>query len=220
MLEKRSRVYGVWREWRGLLVFIVLMLGFRSVLADWYYVPSGSMKPTLIEGDRIFVNKLAYGLRLPLSDHYTRRWSGPSRGDMIVFDGPGEAPTLVKRVVAIAGDTVAMHRKRLWINGEPANYRDEIKHGQALQAHEILAGVEHAVMFHDNRLAASDFAPVTVPQGHVFVLGDNRDNSRDSRYFGFVPVEAINGRVVSVAFSLDPENYFLPRSERWFQGLR
>jgi len=103
----------VWREYRGLAVFLVLMAIFRSALADWNVVPTGSMKPTIVEGDRILVNKLAYDLKIPLTHISLHRFADPMRGDIVVFDSRAAATRLVKRVIGLPGDTVQMRDNRL-----------------------------------------------------------------------------------------------------------
>src|SRR5215471_2762495 len=119
----RSRALRLWRiEIRPLLVLGLILFSIRSSLADWNDVPSGSMKPTILEGDRIFVNKLAYDLKVPFTTWHLAEWSQPRRGDIVVFFSPKDGQRLVKRVVALPGDTVELRDEILLINGEPANY--------------------------------------------------------------------------------------------------
>ena len=118
----RERLAKLWADWRGLLLFVAIMLVFRSAVADWNQVPSGSMKPGILDGDRIVVDKLAWSLRLPFTDTRIVRWSGPRRGDVVTFENPLDGRLFVKRVVAVPGDTVEWRRKQLIINGEPASY--------------------------------------------------------------------------------------------------
>ncbi len=209
-----------WKENRSLVYFILLMIVFRSSLADWNSVPTGSMKPTIIEGDRILVNKLAYGLKLPLSQIKVLSWGGPVRGDIIVFDSDAENTRLVKRVIGLPGDVIAMQNNQLFINGELAQYRDQSAAESYLRATEQLPGHSHAMQIAamDSSPAAS-FDPVTVPAGQFLVLGDNRDNSKDSRFIGFIPREEIIGRARYVVLSLNYDNYYLPRKNRFFQRL-
>jgi signal peptidase I len=209
-----------WKENRSLVYFILLMVVFRSALADWNTVPTGSMKPTILEGDRILVNKLAYDLKLPLSHFRVLSWGDPERGDIVVFDSEIENSRLVKRVIGLPGDVIAMQNNQLFINGELARYRNQRADGPYLPATERLPGHSHAM-----QVAAMDpspagsFDPVTVPAGHFFVLGDNRDNSKDSRYIGFIPRSEIIGRARSVVLSFNYDNYYLPRSGRFFRRL-
>src|SRR5579863_8397465 len=110
------------REYRGLLVFLVLMGGFRSAWADWVYVPTGSMNPTILEGDRLLIDKHVYGLRVPFSLIHLTRGDNPDRGDIVVFDSPRDGTSLVKRVIALPGDSVALDGERLIVNGVAASY--------------------------------------------------------------------------------------------------
>lgn len=207
------------REFRGFLGFLLLMLVFRSAIADWNSVPTGSMKPTIIEGDRIVVNKLAYDVKLPFSDITLWRVGEPQRGDIIVFDSVAADTRLVKRVIGLPGDTVAMQDNRLLINGQPLAYAAQQRIGEHYQLVEQLGSLQHPVWWAPEGSKASSFASVTVPLDQYLVLGDNRDNSVDSRYYGFVPRTEIVGRTRSVAMSLNYDNYYLPRRDRFFIEL-
>lgn len=204
------------------------MLVFRSAVADWNHVPSGSMLPSILVGDRIVVDKLAYDLRLPFTLFRLASWQAPHRGDVVTFTSPEDDQLLVKRVVAVPGDEVSMHHNRLTINGTGADYEqvpDErapfrVPPGYSLYRESIL-GSSRFVMLHDSRSAgfASSFATTRVPPGAYLMLGDNRDNSRDSRVIGLVPRKHILGQATAVAFSLDYDNYFAPRLNRFLTGL-
>jgi len=215
---------------RPLLVLLMALFSVRSAIADWNVVPTGSMKPTIIEGDRIFVNKLAYDLKVPFTTIHIAEWSNPKRGEIVVFDSPRDGTRLVKRVVAVPGDTVQLSSNTLIINGQPVPYgkldQDTINQlvAQERTAHayavESIGQVKHAVMSTPSiEGAMRSFGPVTVPAGQYFMLGDNRDNSADSRYIGFVPRSNIVGRSSRVIISLNYDNYYLPRAERWFRAL-
>ena len=117
-----ERAAKIWRDWRGLVFFVAIMLVFRSAVADWNQVPSGSMKPGILDGDRIVVDKLAWGLRLPFTDTRLARWSAPARGDVVTFENPLDGRLFVKRVVAVPGDRLAWRRNALTVNGEAARY--------------------------------------------------------------------------------------------------
>ena len=219
-----------WRDYRGAFAFMVLMFGFRSAWADWVYVPTGSMNPTIIEGDRLLVDKHVYGLRIPFSLIHVTRGEDPRRGDVITFDSPADEKLLIKRVIGVPGDVIAMSDERLTVNGVPDRYlpadrRDTRSLLLATQAQQPQAWREtagrcmHDILLLPDRPAPSTFGPVVVPPGTYFVLGDNRDNSADSRYIGFVPRRNIVGRATEVVLSLDPDRYHLPRARRFLIPL-
>ena len=224
---KRGTAAKIWREWlRTIVVILVVVGGLRSAVADWNDVPTGSMKPTILEGDRIVVNKLAYDLRVPFTTWCVARWGQPQRGDIIILLSPRDGRRLVKRVVGVGGDTVAMRNDRLEVNGRPVPAAvtaiREPGSGERLQRlllTEALGHRRHAIMLTPELAAMRTFGPVTVPSGHVFVMGDNRDESGDSRYFGAVSVNAVLGQVIAVAVSVDPGRHYLPRWGRCLRGL-
>ncbi|HXU56843.1 MAG TPA: signal peptidase I [Casimicrobiaceae bacterium] len=210
----------VWREYRGLAVFLVLMAIFRSALADWNVVPTGSMKPTIVEGDRILVNKLAYDLKIPLTHISLHRFADPMRGDIVVFDSRAAATRLVKRVIGLPGDTVQMRDNRLTINGIAARYSGIEYEPDATFAIESYLNMSHRIELAPAGASRfSTFGPVTVPRDHYLVLGDNRDNSADSRYYGFIPRDEIVGNAKTIVLSLDYDDYYIPRADRFFRPL-
>jgi signal peptidase I len=223
----RTQFFALWKEWRGTLLFLLLMCAFRSSFADIYNVPTGSMKPTVVEGDRVLTEKMAYDLRLPFTPLVLWHRDDPKRGDIVVLYSPEDGMRLLKRVVAVPGDVVSMRDETVTIDGVPLRYTGPAEgEGAALPdasayvfEQEDLTGHEHAVMFAPGRPALRDFALVTVPAGQYFVMGDNRDDSKDSRYIGFVPRSAIAGRAFAVGYSLDPVHHYLPRLSRSFQAL-
>ncbi len=228
-MRTKTRLAGLWRSWWPTLVMVLVVMTFRSAVANWYDVPTGSMQPSIYEGERVLCDKLAYGLRLPLVDAEVARWNEPARGEIIVFDSPHDGTRLIKRVIAEAGDTVAMRGGVLHVNGAPAAYRDDepprwpLPHeyeGEHVFLEETVAGRTHAVMFSPDSPTARDFGPVTVPVGHVFASGDNRDHSFDSRFFGFVSTDAIAGRATRVLASVDTDRHWKPRWGRFFTPLR
>ena len=223
-----NQIKTLWREHRGFVLFLGLMFVFRSAVADWNYVPSSSMNPTLISGDRVIVNKLAYSLRVPFTLQHLVRWGAPQRGDVITFDSPADEVNLIKRVAAVAGDTVEMKDNVLIINGHPVarslvaqSRAIPSEHGpvQAQIWREQMGPVAIEVARLPDANRYTGFEPVTVPAGHVMVLGDSRDNSNDSRFIGFIDVHRITGRAVRVAVSHDPDALFMPRSGRWWLPL-
>jgi signal peptidase I len=195
------------------------MFVFRSSLADWNTVPTGSMKPTILEGDRILVNKMAFDIRVPFTHVSLLKISDPARGDIVVFDSTREDMRMVKRIIGVPGDVVAMKKNVLYINGEQLAYHDISTSRQTVDKLEILAGKPHIVRVNKHGSQLSSFSPVKVPAGHYLVMGDNRDNSSDSRVFGFVPRNEIVGRSKSVVMSLNYDNYYLPRGDRFFHEL-
>lgn len=217
-----------WKESaKPLLAILLVVASVRSAVVDLNVVPTGSMKPTILEGDRIVVNKLAYGFNLPLFGLNVFQWGAPDRGDIVVFASPEDNTRMVKRVVAVAGDQIELFANQLWINGVPAKYSrlddaivdqlgraDQQRH---LFATESFAGQPHAVMGSFGGSPSSSFGPVLVPEGHVFVMGDNRDDSYDSRAYGFVALDAVEGEATSVAMSFGAAGS--PRWHRFLQEL-
>lgn len=197
------------------LLFLVLMFSFRSSVADWYHVPSGSMEPTIQVGDRVVVDKAAYTLELPFTDIVLKRTGEIARGDIVIIESSAADMRLIKRVIATEGDNVKLSKNRLYINNEQAELT-------ALEAHtfyEEVLGQRRVIALNPISSPMSSFNTVTVPKGHILAMGDNRNNSVDSRYYGFIPVEEVQGRASSVAFSLDVANSYTPRKERFFTKL-
>jgi signal peptidase I len=229
--ELGRRLARVWREWLGSVVVIVIVVtGFRSAVADWSDVPTGSMRPTILEGDRIVVNKLAYDLRFPYTRWRLARWDDPGRGDIVVLLSPSDGIRLVKRVVGVPGDRVEIRAGALVVNGRPAVYRP-LPEGMItrlsldeqvpiLAAERFGDASPHAVMLSGRSLGRRSYSAVEVPSGTYFVIGDNRDASLDSRVFGPVRRNAIIGRATVVAASVDPTHHYLPRWDRFLHTLR
>lgn len=226
----KTKLKMFWKGW-GYSIFIALIIAtsFKSAIADWNVVPTGSMKPTIVEGDRIFINKLAYDLKIPYTTLHIAEWGAPQRGDIVVFYSPADGKRLVKRVVGIPGDSVAMQNNQLIINGrklryEPINHlkRKNLSFSRDANQYsfiENLTDTRHPVMITPQRPSLRSFGPVTVPKGKYFMMGDNRDNSADSRYFGFVERSRVVGQATSIVISLDINNKYKPRWERFFARL-
>ena len=210
---------------RVLLCFLLCLLLLRSAVLDWYRVPSSSMYPTLLVGDSILSYRLAYDVKLPLTNIVLCHVADPLRGDIVTFISPADGVRLVKRIIGVPGDIVEMRDEQVIINGMPLSYSAAAQAGRErrmadyegtqLIERERLAGVAHGVMLLPQRLALRSFGPMTVPSGQYLMLGDNRDDSHDSRYIGFVPRAQLTGRVRRVMFSLDPQHYYLPRMQRF-----
>lgn len=215
---------------KGFLIFLLGMIVVRSAVADWYGVPSGSMYPTLIIGDRIVSDRLAYDLKLPFTDIIVKHLADPQRGDIVTFSSPEDGMRLVKRVIGLPGDVIEMRGEELIVNGETASYAAvEGKlarqltpdySGKQLVLTERLLDHQRPIIVMPERTALRSFGPVTVPAGQYLMLGDSRDNSRDSRYIGFVKRELITGQVKHVAFSVDHGKFYLPRIERFGISLQ
>ena len=169
------------KENKSLLLFLVLMSVFRSAVADWYTVPTGSMKPTILEGDRIYTNKMAYDIRVPFTHISLYKVSNPARGDIIVFDSKAADNRLVKRVIAIPGDTVRLDNNVLTINGQQLDYQSIFNNAVYSDEIENLLGIKHQVRLSKVPSSLANFREVTVPKGYYLALGDNRDHSADSR---------------------------------------
>ena len=229
--KKPSMIKRLWSSWlKPVATAIIVVMTLRSAVADWNDVPSQSMEPTILVGDRIFVNKLAYDLKVPFTTWHLAQWANPQRGDIVIFFAPGSGKRMVKRVAGLPGDEIALQDNQLYVNDkligyqpytpnnfDPAELTDRAPFIFAL---EKLGVTGHAVMAQPTRYATlRNFGPVTVPEGHYFMLGDNRDNSGDSRVFGFVPRDQIVGKATALAFSLDQQNGYAPRWTRFFRGL-
>ena len=230
MAATSRRVNQLLREYASTALFLLLMVGFRSAWADWVTVPTGSMNPTIIEGDRVLVDKHVFGLRVPFTLIHLTAGEDPARGEIVVFDSPADGISLVKRVIAVPGDTVQMVNERLIVNGRPAQYAaadtaplqgllSTTKAERPVLVREAGYGPEHDILLMPERPARRFIAATVVPVGAYFVLGDNRDNSGDSRYFGFVPRRNIVGRATRVVVSLNPEKHYLPRGDRVLKPL-
>jgi signal peptidase I len=228
-LRARARHFFV-KEIRPLVVLALVLFAIRSSLADWNDVPTGSMKPTIVEGDRVYVNKLAYDLKVPFTTRHIAEWSNPKRGDIVVFYSPYNEQRLVKRVIGLPGDKIEMRNGILIINGEAVEYgpisddllkdvseSDRISHTFAT---ENLPGQIHSVASWPAVRAIRDFASVTVPAAKYFMMGDNRDDSFDSRYWGTVERRRIVGKATAVVLSFNKQHYWIPRWQRSFTSLQ
>jgi signal peptidase I len=164
------------------------LLVFRSSFADHYHVPTGSMEYTLMPGDRVVVDKTAYGLRVPFTTIDVARAESPQRGEIAVFDSPRDGTRLIKRIVAVGGDQVSLVNGHLWINGRPLG-DGTVEH---FQDRDALLNMDAG--------GGPDIGTITVPDGQVLAIGDHRGNSLDGRYFGFFPETELVGRAIAVYY--------------------
>jgi signal peptidase I len=188
MAMKPERKKWVQSELFALAVTLALVTTARSSFADHYYVPTGSMEYSLLPGDRVLVDKTAYGLRLPLTKIDLIAAATPQRGDVAVFDSPRDGARLIKRIVAVGGDVVSLEGGRLTINGE------ELAEG----AREIFDGTEALLNLTDG--GGPDIPAMVVPQGMVLALGDHRGDSLDGRFFGLIDERELFGRAVAIFY--------------------
>ena len=235
------------KENKGFLLLLLLILTVKSSVIDWNFVPTGSMRPVLSDGDQIIINKLAYDITIPLTHKSIHKFNDPKRGDIIVFDSEVENLRMVKRVMGVPGDKLKIENNILYINGEKAVYEDNYtseqiettfkkldqeskkyyedrgvntKHFYADYKNETILGITHPIRIEKGyKLPDVLNSEVVVPEGKYFALGDNRNNSKDSRFWGFVERNEIVGKVNFVIFSLDQSNYYLPRLNRFFTNI-
>jgi len=195
---------------RFLFPVVVIVFLLRGFIAEPFRIPSGSMLPTLEVGDFILVSKSSYGVRIPVLNKKVVDFGSPERGDVIVFRYP-EDPRVdyIKRVVGIPGDKITYHNKILYINGQPqpqiqvGDYMVD-RYGQFAHIQETLDGKKHDILV-NSRIAGAN-SEYVVPEGHYFAMGDNRDNSRDSRSWGFVPDENLVGRAFFIWMNWNSDN--------------
>jgi signal peptidase I len=191
----RGRSRGAWREYgEAILIALVVALFIRTFIVQAFKIPSGSMIPTLEIGDHILVNKFIYGFRIPYTRIRLLPFTRPQRGDIVVFVYPlDESKDFIKRVIAVAGETVEIRDKRIYINGQAV----EDPRGVFTESRVLPRGMD----------PRDNFGPVQVPHDSLFVMGDNRDNSRDSRYWGFVHVGTVKGKAFLIYYSWDGTNH-------------
>jgi signal peptidase I len=224
---RKNRAAGVAEPWyveyaKSFFPVILLVFALRSFLVEPFKIPSGSMMPTLLAGDYILVNKFTYGLRVPILNNTFFEMNQPKRGDVFVFHYPPE-PTIdyIKRVVGLPGDKIQYQDKRLIINGKVLNLKFEENYEYEMQGANIISArrsteqlgeVAHDILVHDipNQYNSDSLGAkllngetITVPEGNYFAMGDNRDNSADSRVWGFVPEHNLVGKAFFIWFNFD-----------------
>ncbi|MBV9773266.1 MAG: signal peptidase I [Gemmatimonadetes bacterium] len=214
----------MWEWVKAISTAILLFLVVRTFVVEAFKIPTGSMERTLLVGDFLLVNKAVYGAEVPYTHTHLPAFSEPSRGDVIVFLPPHD-PTknYVKRLIGLPGDTLEMHDKVLYLDGKPqpepyVRHIDPITDPgdpQMMWQLSYLAGGEGAQRYyHPTR---DNWGPIVVPPGKYFALGDNRDNSEDSRYWGFLDKEAIKGRPILVYYSFERD---VAHPFSWVTGVR
>jgi len=198
------------RSFFPVLLFVLII---RSFVFEPFRIPSGSMMPTLLQGDFIFVQKYAYGLRLPVTETKIIETGGPERGDVVVFRLPSNTSiNYIKRVVGLPGDEIKYERHRLVINGETVELeKDAEATNLEPRFNETLGGREHDILISNPSYSVRD-GVYRVPEGHYFVMGDNRDNSKDSRFIGAIPESHLVGEAVRIWMHMDGLQW--PRWER------
>jgi signal peptidase I len=213
---------------RSFLVFLLVFGVFRTALADWNPIPSESMHPTLLDGDVVLVNRIAYDLKVPLTHIAIIRLGEPRRGDVVTFYSPADGVRLIKRLVGVPGDLVELRDDRLFINGVAADYQDPTRYREprdyagstlAVKTAETIDGSRREIQFMPEIDARRNFGPVLVPADSYFFLGDNRDDSGDSRYIGFVPRRLLIGRAHHVLVSANFKGNWMPRFERFGERI-
>jgi len=186
----------------AIILALILALFIRTFVIQAFKIPSPSMVPTLLVGDHILVNKFLFGFRAPFGDDKIMAIRQPERGDVIVFRFPRDRKLdFIKRCVAVGGETVEVREKQVFINNEPVDFPQAV----FLDEGSILTGRD-------------TFGPVTVPEGKVFVMGDNRDNSNDSRFWGFVDLADVKGKAIVIYWSWNKANSW-PRFARIGDGI-
>lgn len=224
-----NKLISIIKRNKAFLIFVLFLFIFRGAIADWHPVPTGSMKPTILEGDVVWENKLAYDLQIPFTDISLIRLGEPKRGDIIVFTSAAADKRMIKRLVGLPGETIEVRNNQLFINGQMSNYSrpkdivlephraiDKESGIYALESRNDLA--PHVVQIkphYANPLknypprqslgepcVTDTDNPVVIPKDHYFVMGDNRDNSADSRCYGFIPRSEIRGHATRTLMSV------------------
>ena len=186
-MKSKKRLLREYAE--AIITALILALIIRTYVVQAFKIPSGSMIPTLLIGDHILVNKFIYGTKIPFSDNRLLVFKKPQKGDIIVFKYPkNPEKDFIKRVIAVEGDWIEIRKKQVYINNE-------------------LLERKYAIYSDSHFVRRDNFGPVKVPPNSLFVMGDNRDNSKDSRFWGFVDLKAVKGKAFMIYWSWDKENF-------------
>ena len=224
--RRSTSLWGIlWDSAKSFAIAIVLFLVVRAFLVEAFKIPSGSMERTLLVGDFLLVNKLVYGAEVPFTDRRLPAIRAPHHGDVIVFQWPSDpSKNFVKRLVGMPLDTLEMRHSVLYVNGrpQPEQYVTRLSPGDDVasddefrwQRDHLIRSAQASVGYHPSR---NTWGPLVVPDRHYFVLGDNRDNSLDSRYWGFVPDTLVRGRPMFVYYSYAPDT---AQSFAWLTKIR
>jgi signal peptidase I len=217
----KSYLVSFWRENRKFLLILASIVCFKSAVADLNSISGRSMQPTLLDGDKVWVNKLAYDVKLPFTGISVLALAEPTRGDIVIIDSEVAGKRLVKRIIGRPGDTVYMRNNLLVVNDEVVDYEvvTESREGTIIIEHLFDETYQALLSTQGANRSTRSYGPAQVPDDHFFVLGDNRDNSADSRLYNFIPRDQIVGRSSSVVFSMDSDHAFRPRSGRFLTTL-
>lgn len=230
---------------KGFFGLLILIVTVKSSIVDWNYVPTGSMRPTLADGDQIIINKLAYDITIPLTYKSLYKISDPEKGDIVVFDTAKQDVRMVKRVLAVPGDKIKIRKNKVYINDKELEYSENFnseflesvfkpldesdkrtykennlpidKMAVTYQT-EALNGIKHGIRLEEGvqKIGSLGLKEMTIPENNYLMIGDNRNNSLDSRYWGLVERHEIVGKVNYVVFSLDQDHWLKPRMDRFF----
>lgn len=233
-----NKVWSLIKDNKVFVIFIIFLIVFRGAIADWHPVPTGSMKPTILEGDVIWENKMAYDLQIPFTDISLLKTGEPERGDIIVFTSEVADKRLIKRLIGLPGDIIDIKHNNLIINGNVVKYDitneivppRETDQEAGIYALESYTDMEpHPVQIKDKLSmyppayrgpSCREITNRVIPDDHYFFLGDNRDNSSDSRCIGYIPRSELRGHATHILLSLNKNDSYKPRFERFLGKLK